>query len=362
MKFVNQSYYEILDVDPSASDDEVKRAYRLVRTSFEPSSAAIYSLYSPEETEAIGAKIDEAFRILTNRDRRRVYDKYLRHDGELDPTPDDPDEFFDRVHDIHELMPMEEFVRDVEDATAASARGVSSELAAVEESVEVSAEVQLELDAPELDAAPRPDEVTPHPEVPAAGAPVAGTPAAGVPAAAERPQEADSSLERFVDGPEPGDASRAAYPFAASASAIDLASHGDTRDAEIEESTEEVSITSTPRLRAWSREFAARSSGECSPIKLKPLTEETLGAIREAGQLSGRKLRWLREQRGVDLQVISDRTKISIMYLRFIEADHVENLPAPIYLKGFVDQYAQLLQLPREVVERYMNHYTQICG
>ena len=65
MKFVTQDYYQILNVSPEASGEEVKRAYRTVRQSFRPDSMAVHSLYSQEETETISAKIDEAFQILS---------------------------------------------------------------------------------------------------------------------------------------------------------------------------------------------------------------------------------------------------------------------------------------------------------
>ena len=119
---------------------------------------------------------------------------------------------------------------------------------------------------------------------------------------------------------------------------------------------------STPRLRAWSREMAGSRPGESDSVELQPLTPEALGQVAQARALSGQELRTLRQQRGVQLETISERTKISIMYLRFIEQDRYDDLPAPIYLKGFVDQYAQLLQLPRELVDRYMVHYQQNCG
>ena len=344
MKFVSQSYYEILDIDPVASDEGVKRAYRMVRSSFEPESMAIYSLYSPEETEAIGAKIDEAFRFLTNRDRRRTYDKYLDFLASDDPTPEEPDEFYDKIHDIHELAPLEEFLPEQADDPAAHAPAeLSDEISDEFESVEVSAEVQIEMD---LDF----------------GA-----------ADSDPVQEFDVSLERFVDGPQPQDRCNEETDF--------LSEDEETEDevsyeAPVEslpamplhpqvdafEKTVVMDNPSTPRLRAWSREMAGSRPGESDSVELQPLTPEALGQVAQARALSGQELRTLRQQRGVQLETISERTKISIMYLRFIEQDRYDDLPAPIYLKGFVDQYAQLLQLPRELVDRYMVHYQQNCG
>ena len=346
MKFVSQNYYEILDVDPAASDEDVKRAYRLVRASFEPDSMAIYSLYSPEETESIGAKIDEAFRILTNRDQRRVYDKYLRSTDELDPVPDDPDEFFDNVHDIRELGVLEELVDDAVEAGAV-ARG--------EVSIDFEDEMDGDLDVPvQLD-----------PELP--------------------PVEidlADASLEEIyddaLDEQPTEDADTGDHTLESTEQALELPlGFGDPELDEraslpaVEETTagygvsadpDEETTTSTPRLRAWTREFATQRRNAEASFRLNPLDERILRDVRKSKNISGSSLRRLRQERGIDLDTICERTKISIMYLRFIEGDVYDNLPAAIYLKGFVDQYARLLDLPTDMVDRYMEHYQKVCG
>ncbi len=113
MKFVTQDYYEILSVSPGATNEEVKRAYRLVRQSFRPDSMAIHSLYAPEETEAISAKIDEAFRILSDPELARRYAKYHRSARPGARVPRDPDVFFDQVHDLDGPSPIEQLARQV---------------------------------------------------------------------------------------------------------------------------------------------------------------------------------------------------------------------------------------------------------
>jgi curved DNA-binding protein CbpA len=350
VKFVSQSYYEILDVDPSASEERVKRSYRLVRRSFEPESMAIYSLYSPEETEAIGAKIDEAFGILTNRDRRRTYDKFLRYNESSSTVADDPGTFFDQVHDIGELAPLEEFVEDSLDAHGAPGSGGYAV---------VSAEVQVEdEDAVDIDTADGIelfDPPSPSPglrqreELSSVEVEVAAMPEESIPSA-------DATLEAVVDGPSEESME---LPFQSRHSTV--SAQYPVASSSMDSSTD---APSSPRLRAWTREHAVRRRGHADSLKLMPLTEETLTRLRKSAKkgLSGRTLKRIREQRGVELPLISELTKISIMYLRFIEQDCYENLPAPIYLKGFVDQYARVLDLPNEVVDQYMSHYKRVCG
>ena len=72
------------------------------------------------------------------------------------------------------------------------------------------------------------------------------------------------------------------------------------------------SLSSTPRMKSWSPEYARKRRKEKKSLKLEPLNEEALGEARKARQLDGLVLRRLREQRGVDLETICNRTKINI--------------------------------------------------
>jgi flagellar biosynthesis protein FlhG len=71
--------------------------------------------------------------------------------------------------------------------------------------------------------------------------------------------------------------------------------------------------------------------------------------------LSGAALRRLRESRGVDLREIALATKIGVRFLEYIEADRHDMLPAPVYLRGFLMEYARMIGLdPRRTAEVYM--------
>jgi flagellar biosynthesis protein FlhG len=73
---------------------------------------------------------------------------------------------------------------------------------------------------------------------------------------------------------------------------------------------------------------------------------------------SGSRLRRSRLQRGVDLDQIARVTKVNPTYLRFLEEDHFEDLPAPVYVRGFVTAYARCLGLdPARVVPEYMERF-----
>src|SRR5713226_3361691 len=68
----------------------------------------------------------------------------------------------------------------------------------------------------------------------------------------------------------------------------------------------------------------------------------------------GEELRREREIRGISLKEISDATKISKRFLEAIERNDHKTLPAPVFTRGFVREYARYLGLnAEEIVNRY---------
>lgn len=68
---------------------------------------------------------------------------------------------------------------------------------------------------------------------------------------------------------------------------------------------------------------------------------------------------WLKRQREVreiTLREISDESKISFRYLEALEEDRFEVLPAPVFARGFLREYARFVGLdPDEVVNYYIS-------
>ena len=68
----------------------------------------------------------------------------------------------------------------------------------------------------------------------------------------------------------------------------------------------------------------------------------------------GEELRREREIRGISLKEIADATKISRRFLEAIERNDHKTLPAPVFTRGFVREYARYLGLSTEdIVNRY---------
>jgi len=73
-------------------------------------------------------------------------------------------------------------------------------------------------------------------------------------------------------------------------------------------------------------------------------------------ELAGADLRRLREARGLSLRHIASVTKIGMRYLEYIEEDRFALLPAPVYLRGFLQEYARLVGIDqRRAADAYMS-------
>lgn len=71
--------------------------------------------------------------------------------------------------------------------------------------------------------------------------------------------------------------------------------------------------------------------------------------------VTGASLRKLREDLGIPLQHIAGATKIGVRFLEYIEGDRHSALPALVYLRGFLQEYARLLGLePRRTADAYL--------
>jgi curved DNA-binding protein CbpA len=92
------------------------------------------------------------------------------------------------------------------------------------------------------------------------------------------------------------------------------------------------------------------------PRLIKGVKNETLGCSNvQLGfkeEASGDFLRRARESAGLDLRAIADETKIGVTVLGYIEEERLDRLPAYVYLKSFVGQYADCLGLDSEKVVR----------
>jgi DnaJ-class molecular chaperone len=88
-----QTYYEVLEVSPTATSKEIQKAYEHARETFHIDSLAVYSLFSEQEIHEIQVAIEEAYRVLMDEELRKRYDQshyQLFDQQEMEKPPETP--------------------------------------------------------------------------------------------------------------------------------------------------------------------------------------------------------------------------------------------------------------------------------
>jgi curved DNA-binding protein CbpA len=77
--------------------------------------------------------------------------------------------------------------------------------------------------------------------------------------------------------------------------------------------------------------------------------------ISDCVEWSGDFLKKVREYKGQSVERLSEKTKINPFYIQAIEKMDVQNLPAPVFVRGYLIQIAKELGVPdRKVADSYM--------
>jgi curved DNA-binding protein CbpA len=247
-KIEDLNYYELLEVSPKATSQEIHRAYERVRRVYEPNSIALYSLFSPDETAAITQRIEDAYRTLVYEDNRKRYDALLK-EKEREELPDIPP------------LPSEPAYQTRQD----------------QPSFPVEPKYQHQQDQLSFPMEPV---YQPRPSQPALTLP---------------------SENRYVSASEP--------------------------------------LVPQPPLP-------------------KTVQEVVTPVSQFIADFTGPAVKMLREQHGLSLQDIADRTKVGTRYLECIEEEQYDKLPARAYTRGFLMLYAKALGCdPERMAGDYLKRY-----
>src|SRR5439155_20999248 len=77
----SDSHYELLEVPPTASFEDIRRANRRIRDIYGAESIAVSGLYDPASLEAVHRRLDLAYTTLMDAAKRKEYDHELFPDG-----------------------------------------------------------------------------------------------------------------------------------------------------------------------------------------------------------------------------------------------------------------------------------------
>jgi hypothetical protein len=321
---------------------------------------AIHSLYSAEETEAIAAKIDEAFRILSDTESSRRYSKYHRTGRVGMNVPRDPDAFFDMVHDLDGRSPIEELAAQVGKSRHERIVALDEHRPEARKPVQTSplrlSRKSADLEASSIEVVAQAEVFIDSLEEVPLEAVMAAPSEHMAPAASAMPSMIPSPA-----GPHLGRSRQADLPLQPQGrldpTVRDLPG-SEVRPCQATTLARTPAVSAAPKRvepsRSWQRETV--STRAVGALDVEPLPREELEALEmDCGGVNGEYLRQIRRGLQISLQDIADRTKIGIAMLRYIEADEIDRLPARVYLKGYLNQVCRLLRLPTpQVPEKYL--------
>ncbi|HEX5059153.1 MAG TPA: helix-turn-helix domain-containing protein [Kofleriaceae bacterium] len=118
-------------------------------------------------------------------------------------------------------------------------------------------------------------------------------------------------------------------------------------------------ITPVERLADVSAPRPAAKVDDPATLTIRPPMPE----ISPRTEYSGPLLRQIREAVGVELREIAEKSKIGMAYLQALEGEVFAKLPAPVYVRGFLAEYARALGLDAERVKQtYLERYRAARG
>ncbi len=251
-----QSPYEVLDVSPNATFEEIADAYDRIMAYLGVESLAMYSMLAEVDTRSQRSAVEEAYRVLSDPDRRSAYDRTRQA-----AYPD-------------LLVPAR-----TGDST------LSTDMRATKRNTALQ---HIRID-------------TTTPTVP-------------------------ESTDTFDDTLAPTTENDPGLPIPPVGPATILAE----------------------RVPRQARRFEPT-------IELPELSDES--------ELSGAELKRLRQSASASIEDIAALTKIGKRYVQAIEDNDFDSLPAPVYVRGFVGEYARALGLdPNVVATCYLRLYRRYRG
>jgi len=346
--------YDVLEVDPESSIDELRAAVDRARETYGPESVAVYALVDEGQIEELRARLDEAAEVLLDPARRATYDRSI---GRLAPATlwaeDDDD-------DEAPLPPVEPGPHARAGDLDLDAEADDDEEAEQEEEEEAPRQQAFALDVGEAPGAfGRSADTEPVPGTPARPeALLSGDWAAAVPTDAvarpppEPPPVAAPPPEPVATAPV-ADEERTRLPPSLGLRGRPAA------QTPVPEEPEEEELPAAPPPLPPAAPLAPPpvSAAPERPPELPSRPREGRGKldIPSDAEFTGELLRRVRESYGLSLQQVAERTRITRIHLENVEADRYDHLPATVYLRGILVNLARELRLdPARVSKTYL--------
>ena len=137
-----------------------------------------------------------------------------------------------------------------------------------------------------------------------------------------------------------------------------LIEKGELSPEELGFSSDEDSISVKGKLREVSAESLIQEEEKAQDYKQLP--ETNLDPFEYETPITGKSIKMLRTSREISLEEIYRKTNIPKKTLEDIEEENFEELPAFVYLKGFLKNYAKILGIDQtRMVNGYVKRYRE---
>ena len=103
----DQNLYDLFEVAPNVSEDELRRAYKRLWSCYHPDHFAAYGLYSRPQLEALLNMLQSGFELLMDPQKRKKYDQEQFPDG-LPQEPAEPKANAQLMSTLQPLISVEE--------------------------------------------------------------------------------------------------------------------------------------------------------------------------------------------------------------------------------------------------------------
>ena len=105
-------------------------------------------------------------------------------------------------------------------------------------------------------------------------------------------------------------------------------------------------------------EATAKKNFEAAPVQPYAIDPEFEKVIENQNIWTGEFLKQVREYKKVSIESLNNKTKINTWYIHALEKMDANNLPAPVFVRGYIIQIARSLNLDDKfVADSYMKIY-----
>lgn len=337
-----RTFYEVLDIPADATLADVESGYLRALEAFSGDALASYALFTPDEAARVREEIETAYAVLRQSERRAQYDAALRQSPEQAAAltltfethlPGHLSSSTTSVSDLSVSPPRREEPSGVP-APASSGAAVASAGESAEDPG--TPPTPMVPDVPNTD----PERRTPTALVIAPA--VEEAHAAAPPLEPSAPEELPP-LPPAAAEPTPVEPPAATLAVPTSVP-VSLGPTDPPPAPRFKRVRADDSTTAVQVARAVQRPSTTPPpKGHTPPGGGAPVVD-----LSAEGEINGAVLQRLRESRGMTLREMSDRTKVSVHYLKAMEANAFNELPSRVYLRGFLIHYARALGVSPE--------------